>query len=56
LSLRNSLFSLGLIGLWLSVPATGQDDDIFWFSDYKAALAEARKTGKPLFLEYRCEP
>jgi len=27
-----------------------------WFTDYPAALAEARKTGKPIFLIFRCEP
>ena len=32
-----------------------QDDKIFWFSSYKEALEEAKKTGKPIFLEYRCE-
>lgn len=27
-----------------------------WFTDYPAALAEAKKTGKPIFLVFRCEP
>jgi opacity protein-like surface antigen len=27
-----------------------------WYSDYKAALAEAKRTGKPIFLVFRCEP
>lgn len=27
-----------------------------WFNDYAAARAEARRTGKPIFLVFRCEP
>ena len=42
--------------LWLAAgPLAAQDDKLFWFSNYKEALEEARKTGKPIFLEQRCE-
>jgi hypothetical protein len=34
----------------------GQEEGIQWLGNYKEALTEARKTGKPIFLEYRCEP
>jgi hypothetical protein len=27
-----------------------------WHTSYAAAKAEARKTGKPIFLVFRCEP
>ena len=27
-----------------------------WYSDYAAAKAEAKRTGKPLFVAFRCEP
>ena len=27
-----------------------------WHSDYAAARAEAKRTGKPLFVAFRCEP
>jgi opacity protein-like surface antigen len=27
-----------------------------WLTDYAAARAEAKRTGKPLFLVFRCEP
>ena len=27
-----------------------------WHSDYAAAKAEAKRTGKPLFVAFRCEP
>jgi hypothetical protein len=27
-----------------------------WYADYAAATAEAQRTGKPIFLVFRCEP
>jgi len=27
-----------------------------WHSDYATAKAEAKRTGKPLFVAFRCEP
>ena len=27
-----------------------------WHSDYATARAEAKRTGKPLFVAFRCEP
>jgi hypothetical protein len=47
--------------VWLacagSMPAPAQDDDgLRWLSSYKEAVAEARRSGQPIFLEYRCEP
>jgi len=46
--------------LLLSFSAIAQqkpvDDDIVWLDNYQAALKEARATGKPIFLEFRCEP
>ena len=27
-----------------------------WFNDYAAAKAEAKRTGKPMMLVFRCEP
>jgi hypothetical protein len=27
-----------------------------WHTDYAAALAAAKRTGKPIFLVFRCEP
>jgi hypothetical protein len=29
---------------------------ITWLNDYAAARAEAKKTGKPIFLAFRCSP
>ncbi len=33
-----------------------QEDDIRWHDNYASALREAKQTGKPIFLEFRCEP
>ena len=27
-----------------------------WYADYAAARAEAKRTGRPMFLVFRCEP
>jgi hypothetical protein len=37
-------------------PVSAQEEYVRWIGDYKEALAEAKRTGKPIFLEYRCEP
>jgi hypothetical protein len=49
--------ALALAGL-LYAPASAQSDDgmVEWLDDYGEALAEARRTGKPIFLEFRCAP
>jgi hypothetical protein len=36
------------------VPAQ-QEERVFWLNNYQDALQEARKTQKPIFLEFRCE-
>jgi hypothetical protein len=33
-----------------------EGDEIQWLDHYPSALKAARETGKPIFLEYRCEP
>ena len=33
-----------------------EDGLIGWFENYDEAIAEAKKTGKPIFLEFRCSP
>jgi hypothetical protein len=45
-----------LLCLLLSLPLAAQDETVDWLNNYKEALDEARRTGKPIFLEYRCEP
>lgn len=34
----------------------GLESELSWHTDYQEALAEAKRTGKPLFLEFRCVP
>jgi hypothetical protein len=47
---------LGLCLLLLPFLPLFAQDDLDWLNNYKAALDEARRTHKPIFLEYRCEP
>ena len=48
-------FLLGLATLCFVLG--GQDGEgIRWLSNYQDALKEAKASGKPIFLEYRCEP
>jgi uncharacterized protein YyaL (SSP411 family) len=44
--------SLFLLFLAQSTP----DDTIEWLDNYQEAIQQAKATGKPIFLEYRCEP
>jgi opacity protein-like surface antigen len=34
----------------------GNANKFGWYGDFNAAKAEARRTGKPIFLVFRCEP
>lgn len=36
--------------------AQGASDEIEWIESYDDAIAEARRTGRPLFLTFRCVP
>ena len=36
--------------------ARGQDNRIEWLNNYRDAIQEAKRTQKPIFLEFRCEP
>lgn len=47
-----SLTLLSCAGDRLQVSA----DKPTWHSDYPQALAEAKRTGKPLFVVFRCQP
>lgn len=56
---RSTLPLLAVIPCALLALARGQDapapTTIEWRTDLGAARAEARETGKPLFLVFRCE-
>lgn len=43
-----------LAALLAALPLSGQDA-IRWFGSFPEAIAEAKRTGKPIFLEFRCE-
>ncbi len=51
-TLRLALFAL-VASLASSLSAQG--DDISWYDKYDDAIREAKRTGKPIFLEFRCE-
>lgn len=53
--MRNVLSGLALAAA-IALPLAAQEDTVGdWFDDYPQALAEARRTNKPIFLEFRCE-
>jgi len=37
-------------------PLFAQEDEMYWLDNYAEALKEAKRTQKPIFLEFRCEP
>ena len=48
-----------IIVLLASLPALAQRPGARatgWHTDYAAAKAEAKRTGKPMFVVFRCEP
>jgi hypothetical protein len=48
---------LGLGALLLSGVAKAEEaKKPIWRTDYAAARAEAKRTGKPLFVVFRCQP
>jgi len=51
-------FRLLLSSIFLAVatPVEAQDDEIRWVDSYREAIKEAKRTQKPIFLEFRCEP
>ena len=54
-TLLGVLYLLVLAASFVAVPAQAQDDGVYWFTDYRAALREAKQTQKPIFVEFRCE-
>ena len=55
---RQLVRHLALAGAVASLPGLlrSQNGGVHWHDNYRAALQEARQTGKPIFLEFRCEP
>ena len=46
-----------LVSFAISMPVASRGKEaVTWIESYDEALAEARRTGKPIFLEFRCAP
>ncbi len=45
-----------MLPIFLLLLAQSVDDTFDWHDNYADAMKEAKATGKPIFLEYRCEP
>ena len=52
---RRGLACAAFIGPLLMSPAPAKEA-VTWIESYDEARAEARRTGKPIFLEFRCAP
>lgn len=37
-------------------PSLTREESIVWIDNYREAIAQAKRTGKPIFLEFRCAP
>ena len=51
-----ALFAAVLAAGSLPAPAQGLTDEVVWIESYEQAVAEAKRTGKPIFLTFRCVP
>jgi hypothetical protein len=51
-----SIALLVLSGAANAAPPKPDPAKFGWHTDYAAAKAEARRTGKPILLVFRCEP
>ena len=54
MKLRCSMFLIGFASLLMAGPFPAQDE-IPWLENYGEAIREAKQTGKPILLEFRCE-
>jgi hypothetical protein len=51
-----ALYPLLASVLWSPAgPLRAQEDRIYWHTNYNEAIQEAKRTQKPIFLEFRCE-
>ena len=51
-----SAFVFAFVALLATGPSSIQEETLEWLDDYDEAIALARETGKPLFVEFRCAP
>lgn len=52
---HGSVSLLTLLALWLPASAEPQKDGPYLVNDFAFAQQEARKSGKPIFVVFRCE-
>ena len=50
------LWKYAACAVLIASPLLAQEETVDWLNNYKEALAEAKRTGRPIFLEFRCEP
>jgi hypothetical protein len=57
MQIRHCLLSatLAIVLAAAAAPLVAQEETITWLGDLKTAIEESKRTGKPIFLEYRCE-
>ncbi len=54
--MRFWISSFWIVLSWMMGAAPSRvPDEITWLDNYPEAIREAKKTGKPIFLEFRCE-
>jgi hypothetical protein len=53
--MRSILFLVRTMALVAAPLMAVAQEGIDWLDNYQKAIAEAKKTGKPIFLEFRCE-
>jgi hypothetical protein len=49
------LFAAMLVASLTGLRPSAAQDGIPWLDNYQEALRQAKATGKPIFLEFRCE-
>ncbi len=49
----SALLACGMF--FVAAPLPAEDGRIYWINNYREALQEAKRTQKPIFLEFRCE-
>lgn len=55
--MRIRLFALPFLIATLLTPTIAfAEEAVGWITSYEEAVEEARRTGKPIFLEFRCGP
>lgn len=54
--LRGLLIACGALAAALLAHPAPAEDAVTWIQSYDEAISEARRTGRPIFLEFRCAP